>query len=32
MGFADQANSKKSGIPLYADSIFIKRELVKRIS
>ena len=31
MGFADQANSKKSGIPLYADSIFIKRELVKQV-
>jgi FkbM family methyltransferase len=28
MGFADQIHSKRSGIPLYADSIFIKKELI----
>ncbi|MEI9947346.1 MAG: FkbM family methyltransferase [Chitinophagaceae bacterium] len=31
MGFSDQVNSKKTGIPLYADSIFIKKELVPKI-
>lgn len=31
MGFSDQVNSKKTGIPLYADSIFIKKELVRDI-
>lgn len=31
VGFADQVNSKKTGIPLYADSIFIKKELVPEI-
>lgn len=31
MGFTDQFNSPKTGIPLYADSIFIKKELVQSI-
>ncbi len=31
MGFTDQVNSRKTGIPLYADSIFIRKELVKDI-
>jgi len=30
MGFADQVTSKKTGIPIYADGIFIKRELIKQ--
>jgi FkbM family methyltransferase len=28
MGFADQSLSKKSGIPLYADAIFVRQDLV----
>lgn len=31
MGFTDQVNSKKTGIPLYADAIFIKKELIPHI-
>lgn len=31
MGFTDQVNSPKTGIPLYADSIFIKKGLVAGI-
>jgi FkbM family methyltransferase len=31
MGFTDQFNSPKTGIPLYADSIFIKKEMVSLI-
>ncbi|HEX7845290.1 MAG TPA: FkbM family methyltransferase [Chitinophagaceae bacterium] len=31
MGFTDQENSQKTGIPLFADSIFIRKELVKLV-
>jgi FkbM family methyltransferase len=31
MGFADQVNSRHTGIPIYADAIFIKKELVPKI-
>lgn len=30
MGFADQVTSKKTGIPIYADAIFIKKNLVSQ--
>jgi FkbM family methyltransferase len=30
MGFADQVVSKKTGIPIYADAIFIKKHLIKQ--
>ncbi len=30
MGFADQVFSKKTGIPIYADAIFIKRNFIKQ--
>ena len=30
MGFADQVNSKKTGIPIYADAIFIKKNIIKQ--
>ncbi len=32
MGFTDQENSKKSGIPLFADSIFIRKDLVHLVN
>ena len=31
MGFADQVSSKKTGIPIYADAVFIKRDLIKLV-
>lgn len=31
MGFADQVSSKKTGIPIYADAVFIKRDLIKHV-
>lgn len=31
MGFADQTLSKKSGIPLYADGIFVRQDLVAQV-
>ncbi|WP_276501744.1 FkbM family methyltransferase [Terrimonas pollutisoli] len=31
MGFAEQEHSRTSGIPLFADAIFIKQEFVRRI-
>lgn len=31
MGFADQVTSKKTGIPIYADAIFIKKELINQV-
>lgn len=30
MGFADQVTSKKTGIPIYADAIFIKKNIIKQ--
>ena len=31
MGFADQVASGKTGIPIYADAIFIKKNLIKQV-
>lgn len=31
MGFTDQENSKASGIPLFADAIFIKKEMIRQV-
>ena len=31
MGFAEQENSKTSGIPLFADAIFIKQDMIRQV-